>query len=232
MDKGSYQVKHLSIEHHQVSQAKLIGRQKRPSWICSNNEDDLLFNLNIHQSSLEDDDSLSSDEIDTPNSNENSPVEIIMDVVEILVKSTSKTTNENLKETIEVAAEHLMDNSNNNSNSNSNNTEFSSSPPVHNVYQVRNRLPLNKSCFSLMENTNEVKLDCDMDNSLRRQSISARFRTAQQQQKEEKEFLQNNHQQQNQIGEEDSTKSFFELQKLNDFSQLLINDEFKVIIYE
>lgn len=57
VNKDSYQVKQVSIEHKQVKN----GASQRPSWICSNNEDDILFNMNRSGDS-------SGDDIDTPGS--------------------------------------------------------------------------------------------------------------------------------------------------------------------
>ena len=63
VNKDSYQVKQVSIEQRQL---KVGGPSQRPSWICSNNEDDFLFNMNREGDS-------SSEDIDTPSSNVNSP---------------------------------------------------------------------------------------------------------------------------------------------------------------
>lgn len=57
VNKDSYQVKQVSIEHRQVK----TGASQRPSWICSNNEEDFLFNMNRSGDS-------SGDDIDTPSS--------------------------------------------------------------------------------------------------------------------------------------------------------------------
>jgi len=154
IDKDSYQVKQFTSQQKQESMSLKPGsRQQRPSWICSNNEEDLIFNL--HRLSTEEDLS-SSDELDTPCSSDSGDSPVIIE--DVSCGQVSKT-------------DDLL---------------VSPCTPTSKL------LTGNKNCFSIADNV--IKLECDMENSLRRQSISARYllRTAQQkesQQSEEKKKL-------------------------------------------
>jgi len=149
VNKDSYQVKQVASQPQQAALLKACGRQQRPSWICSNNEDDLIFNL--HRLSTEEDVS-SSDELDTPSSSNSGDSSVKIEVEEELVAKAE--TGDSL---------------------------LSPCTPTS------RRVLATKSCFSMAENV--IKLECDMENSLRRQSISARYllRTAQQKEMNEAE---------------------------------------------
>ena len=159
VDKDTYQVKQVSFDSESVVAAVSV-TTTRPSWICNNNEDDLLFNL--HKFKTED----SSD---------------MSDELEELVKSPSNAVGDTPAAQLVTPAnskEFYVEEefSNDYSKILSGSTDL-----AHLVTPARKILPTDAK--GLIDSL--IKLDCDMDNSFRRQSISARYllRTAQQKQK-------------------------------------------------
>lgn len=173
INKESYQVKKVSIE----GQKGASSSNQRPAWICSNNEDDLIFNLNR----LNPDDSSSDDTSTSPLKADD--IEICSTICESIDNQQSTEQVDQIDQidlTVNADMEVTIEEQIKNINFNSDYSQILNNISPSLTTPIRRALPPNKQCFSLVDNF--IKLDCDMENSFRRQSISARYllRTAQQ----------------------------------------------------